>query len=338
LWEGFVIEAIGLSKSYGAVEAVRDVSFTVDKGEIVGLLGPNGAGKTTIMKILTCYLFPTAGTASVAGCDVFENPLGAKRAVGYLPENAPLYTDLTVREYLSFIADARRLSGEIKKQRLEWVIGECGLREVLNRNIDELSKGFRQRTGIAQAMIHDPEILILDEPTTGLDPHQIVEIRELIRNLGKAKTVILSTHILQEVEATCQRIFILNEGRIVAQGTREEIERELRGEVLLDLSFLFPEPRPSVEELLGVEGVRKIISAENGAGRALKVRLSLAPDSGAEEKIFDWAVSRKVKIIAMVPKRLSLEDIFIKLTEGGPQPPAETSAHAANAGQGGNGT
>ncbi len=310
-----VIEAVGLSKSYGPVQAVKDVSFSVDTGEIVGLLGPNGAGKTTIMKILTCYLYPSGGTARLAGCDVFENPLGAKKAVGYLPENAPLYTDLTVSEYLSFIADARGLVAARKKERLDWAVEECGLSDVFYRNIDELSKGFRQRTGLAQAMLHDPQILILDEPTTGLDPHQIMEIRDLIRGLGKAKTVILSTHILQEVEAVCQRIMILNQGRIVAQGTREEIERTLRGEVLLDLTLKLPGSVPSLEELSRIEGVNKVISTSGKPGQT-EVRLSLSPDSGAEERIFDWTVSRGAKILAMVPQRLSLEDIFISLTSG----------------------
>jgi ABC-2 type transport system ATP-binding protein len=311
-----VIEAMGLFKRYGSVEAVRDVSFTVNQGEIVGLLGPNGAGKTTIMKILTCYLFPSGGTARVAGYDVFESPLEVKKAVGYLPENAPLYNDLTVSEYLSFIADARGLVGAERKRRLETVLEECGLSGVMNKDIDELSKGFRQRTGIAQAMIHDPRILILDEPTSGLDPHQIIEIRELIKNLGREKTVILSTHILQEVEATCKRILILNEGGITAQGTREEIERELRGEVLLDLRLRAAGPQ-AAQGLSSIQGVSKLISAENADGGTIIVRLSLAPDSGAEERVFDWAVAAGVKILSMVPRRLSLEDIFIKLTEVG---------------------
>ena len=312
-----MIEATDLVKRYGRVEAVRDVSFTVNRGEIVGLLGPNGAGKTTILKILTCYLFPTGGTVRVAGRDVFEDPLGVKKAVGYLPENAPLYPDLTVCEYLDFIADARGLTGTDRRRRLDLVIQECGLQSVVHRDIDEISKGFRQRTGLAQALIHDPELLILDEPTSGLDPHQIIEIRELIRNLGREKTVILSTHILQEVEATCQRILILNEGKIVAQGTREEIERELRGEILLDLTIKGDDARGSVDWLATVSGVRKMISTQSLPSGTLTVQLSLAPDGTAEERIFDWAVARGLKILAMVPRRLSLEDIFIKLTEEG---------------------
>jgi ABC-2 type transport system ATP-binding protein len=312
-----VIEVRGLSKSYGPVEAVQDVSFSVGGGEIVGLLGPNGAGKTTIMKILTCYLFPSGGTARVNGRDVFEDPLAVKECVGYLPESAPLYPDFTVREYLDFIADARRLSGPARAERLAWVVEECGLAGVVDRGIDELSKGFRQRTGLAQAMLHDPRVLILDEPTTGLDPHQIVEIRELIRRLGREKTVILSTHILQEVEAVCQRILILDKGRIVAQGTREEIEGTLKGEVLIDLTL--KGGPPDTDALAGLDGVRTVISSRSLPSGITDLRLSLAPDSGAEERLFDWAVARGLKILAMVPQRLSLEDIFITLTESSPR-------------------
>jgi ABC-2 type transport system ATP-binding protein len=307
-----VIDVRGLSRSYGPVEAVRDVSFSVGSGEIVGLLGPNGAGKTTIMKIITCYLFPTRGTVQVNGRDVFEDPVAVKECVGYLPESAPLYPDFTVREYLDFIADARRLSGAARRERLAWVIEECGLAGVVDRGIDELSKGFRQRTGLAQAMLHDPRVLILDEPTTGLDPHQIIEIRDLIRRLGREKTVILSTHILQEVEAVCQRILILDRGRIVAQGTREEIEGTLKGEVLLDLTLRGS--APDTAALAAIAGVRKVISSRAVPAGATQVRLSLAPDSGAEERLFDWAVARGLKITAMVPQRLSLEDIFVTLT------------------------
>ena len=309
-----MIEAIGLVKKYGSVEAVRDVSFTVDPGEIVGLLGPNGAGKTTIMKILTCYMFPTEGTARVAGHDVFDAPLQVKNAVGYLPESAPLYQDLTVTEYLSFMADARGLGGAERRRRMDTVVEQCGLSGVVNKGIDTLSKGYRQRTGLAQAMIHDPAILILDEPTSGLDPHQIIEIRDLIKNLGREKTVILSTHILQEVEATCSRILILNEGRIAAQGTREEIERELKGEILLDVTL---RKAGAAEGLGAIEGVRQVISLEKRDEDTVQVRLSLAPGSNAEERVFDWAVAEGAKILAMVPRRLSLEDIFIKLTEVG---------------------
>ncbi len=313
-----MIEALGLSKRYGTLEAVRDVSFSVGAGEIVGLLGPNGAGKTTIMKILTCSLFPTRGTAQVDGHDVLDEPLAVKEAVGYLPENAPLYPDLTVHEYLSFISRARGIPKARRAQEIERVVALCGLSTVVHRGIDELSKGFRPRTGLAQALVHDPGILILDEPTTGLDPHQIIEIRELILRLGTRKTIILSSHILQEVEATCQRVLILNGGRIAAQGTREEIERSLRGEVLLEVTMKGP-PGRTAGSLSAIAGVQRVIAESADSAGHLVVRLSLAPDAGAEERVFDWAVESGMKILSMVPQRLSLEDIFISLTEPGAQ-------------------
>jgi len=319
-----MISVRNLTKTYGTLAAVRDVSFEVDRGDVVGLLGPNGAGKTTIMKVLTCYLYPTQGTVEIGGCDVLEKPLDVKRSVGYLPENAPLYTDLNVMEYLSFIADARKLEGGRRRERLDWVIGECGLSGVLYRTIDTLSKGYRQRTGLAQAMLHDPDILILDEPTTGLDPNQIIEIRELIKRLGKEKTVILSSHILQEVEATCRSVLILNEGRIVARGTHEEIERELRGELRIELTLKGADPSRVDSSLERLPAGARLLSAApvdsvSAPAGSVTVRISLPPRDGAEEAVFDWAVAEGFKILAMVPERLSLEDIFIKLTqEGGP--------------------
>jgi ABC-2 type transport system ATP-binding protein len=327
-----MIDVKNLGKRYGALEAVKGVSFGIQAGEVVGLLGPNGAGKTTIMKILTCFMYPSYGTATLNGCDVFVDPLAIKRSVGYLPENAPLYTDLNVMEYLDFIADARGLAGSQKAQRIGEVIGECGLEPVVYRSIDTLSKGFRQRTGLAQAIVHNPQILILDEPTTGLDPNQIIEIRQLIKSLGKEKTVILSTHILQEVEATCNRVLILNEGRIVAQGTTEQINRELRGEVMLAVTVTGPrQPGPSLAAVAGVRELMKNEPAgvksggeagptgprEAGANR-WQLALSVDPDSGVEERVFDWAVAEGYRIVALVPQRLSLEELFIKLTrEGG---------------------
>jgi ABC-2 type transport system ATP-binding protein len=309
-----VIEALGLAKQYGEIEAVKDVSFRVERGEIVGLLGPNGAGKTTIMKMLTCSLRPTRGTARVAGKDVFEDPLGVKKAVGYLAENAPLYSDLTVEEYLDFMGDARGLSAGARRKGMERVVEDCGLGSVLHRGINGLSKGFRQRVGLAQAMIHDPEILILDEPTTGLDPQQIVEIRGLITGMEGKKTVMLSTHILAEAEASCGRVLILNEGKIVARGSREEIERELRGEITLDLVLRDASAEGMEEQLLAMEGVRAVVFCRSSGEGRFAIRASLAPGGGAEERIFDWAVGRGSKILAMVPRRLSLEDIFLKIT------------------------
>jgi ABC-2 type transport system ATP-binding protein len=310
-----MIEVTNLGKRYGSLEAIKGVSFSITAGEVVGLLGPNAAGKTTIMKILTCFMFPSYGTATVNGIDIFGDSLAIKQAVGYLPENAPLYTDLNVMEYLEFMADSRGLKGAGKQERITRVIEECGLASVIYRGIDTISKGFRQRTGLAQAIIHDPPILILDEPTTGLDPNQIIEIRQLIKRLGKEKTVILSTHILQEVEATCGRVLILNEGQIVAKGTTEEINREMRGEVLLSLT-LSGRQAPG-GSLASVAGVRGVLGSEELAPGRYRCQLSLQPDSAAEESIFDWAVREGYRITAMVPQRLSLEELFIKLTREG---------------------
>jgi len=314
-----MIEASNLGKRYGSLEAVRGVTFSINPGEVVGLLGPNGAGKTTIMKILTCFMFPSYGEARIAGFDIFEKPLEIKRLVGYLPENAPLYSDLNVMEYLDFMAEARALKGGRKSERIDWVIDECGLENVVYRGIDAISKGYKQRTGLAQAMLHDPDILILDEPTTGLDPNQIIEIRQLITRLGKKKTVILSTHILQEVEATCNRVLILNEGRIVAKGTAEEIQREMKGEVLLRL--LLKGGGDPAAGLSRVPGVREVLQSApapgDESGGSYSVQLALTPDSQAEEAVFDWAVREGFKILQMIPQRLSLEELFIKLTREG---------------------
>jgi ABC-2 type transport system ATP-binding protein len=222
-----MIEAENLVKRYGPFEAVKGVSFRIDQGQVVGLLGPNGAGKTSIMRILTAYHFPTEGTARVASHDVVSQPRRVREAVGYLPENAPLYDDMKVREYLGFVADVRGLAGTRRRERTEMVVDTCGLSPVFGREIRRLSKGYRQRVGLAQAILHDPSVLVLDEPTSGLDPNQIVEIRALIRSLGEKKTVVLSTHILQEVEALCRSLLVMNAGRLVAQGTPDEIARGL---------------------------------------------------------------------------------------------------------------
>ncbi|MBT3227497.1 MAG: ATP-binding cassette domain-containing protein, partial [Candidatus Marinimicrobia bacterium] len=197
-----MIDVQNVTKSYGAFEAVKDVSFSVEQGEILGFLGPNGAGKTTMMKMITCYMPPTGGTITVDGMDVLTESMGVRKKIGYLPESTPLYEEMGVRDYLNFIADVRRVQGADRTRAMDRVISVTGLSKVIHKDIHELSKGYRQRVGFAQAIIHDPEILVLDEPTTGLDPNQIIEIRNLIRELGESKTVIFSTHIMQEVQAT----------------------------------------------------------------------------------------------------------------------------------------
>ncbi len=317
-----MIEVSGLSKRYGSVQAVREVSFSVDTGQVVGLLGPNGAGKTTIMKILTCFHFPSAGDARIEGLSVSADPVAVKRLVGYLPENAPLYGDLTVDEYLTFAAEARGMDKANRGKRVEKVAGDCGLSGVRNKRIEQLSKGFRQRVGLAQAIVHDPSILILDEPTNGLDPNQILEIRELIRELGKSKTIILSTHILQEVEAVCSRVLILNEGRIAAQGTTAEIAASMKGEDAWDLVLRGRNADEVAELLPSLRGLSSSSGIDVLSGGALSLRVALRDEGGGSdgldggERIFDWAVANRLRILGMARKRISLEDIFVKLTEG----------------------
>jgi ABC-2 type transport system ATP-binding protein len=322
-----MITVENLSKKYGAFEAVRDVSFSVGREQVLGFLGPNGAGKTTIMKILTGYHFPSGGRVEIDGISLDESPVEIKKRIGYLPEANPLYGDLTPEEYLDFVASARVIQAEERKKALDNAIAACGLEEVRRQRIDSLSKGYKQRVGLAQAIIHDPPILILDEPTSGLDPNQIIEIRSLIRELGKRKTVILSTHILQEVEAVCSTVLILNEGRLAGQGTTEEIAETMkiasRG---LDTWELYlkgaeAEGLESRLRLAGREtGEVKAEAKENGIVRlAFNVRSSTADEASANyaldgELIFDWAISNGYKIIGMNRKKLSLEDIFVKLT------------------------
>jgi ABC-2 type transport system ATP-binding protein len=327
-----MIEVQNVSKHYGQIKAVHDVSFTLGKDQVLGFLGPNGAGKTTIMKILTGYHFPSAGTALVDGISVQDFPVEVKKRTGYLPESVPLYGDLTVDEYLSFIADARLIPADKLRGAVDACLEACGLRSYRSRRIETLSKGYKQRAGLAQAIIHDPPILILDEPTTGLDPNQIIEIRSLIKELGKRKTVILSTHILQEVAAVCSQVLIINEGRIAAQGRPEEIAGAMKGGDTWELVLKgagaasigekltrLGKPPSSLPMTLTPAGAEDL-----GDGT---LRLSFFVPGGEEafgggtgnghscgELIFDWAVTEKLKILQMNRKTLSLEDIFVRLT------------------------
>ncbi len=305
-----MIKVENIDKIYGRFKAVDNVSFHIGKGEIVGLLGPNGAGKTTIMKILTGYHYPTHGTAILNGYSIYDDLLKVKESTGYLPEMAPLYDDLTVIEYLDFMADIRKIPKNRKKAEIDRVIQECGLGPVVYRGISKLSKGYRQRTGLAQAIIHSPDILILDEPTTGLDPNQIIEIRKLICDIGREKTVILSTHILQEVEAVCNRVLILNHGRIVAEGSPDTI----RDQVQKDERFTVEvEGAVDTQTLKALEPISEILSTEAQAGKTvIKISAQKGIDAGAQ--IFDWAVKNGYRLSALVPEQISLEDIFRKLT------------------------
>jgi len=315
-----VIEVENLSKKYGGFEAVKGVSFSVGHEQVLGFLGPNGAGKTTIMKILTGFHFPTRGQVRIDSISVEENPVEIKKRIGYLPESNPLYGDLNPEEYLAFAASARLLRREVRQKAVNKAIAACGLEGVRKQRIESLSKGFKQRVGLAQAIIHDPPILILDEPTSGLDPNQIIEIRSLIRELGKSKTVILSTHILQEVEAVCSRVLILNEGRIAAQGTTEEIALNIKGASVgardtweLYLKGVKPDQNIAGQLPMETEGL-SVEAVENEIVR-LNFVINNSEDYSADgERLFDWAVSHGCKIIGMSRKKLSLEDIFVKLT------------------------
>lgn len=312
-----MIEVKNLVKNYGTFPAVKGVSFSIGKGEIVGLLGPNGAGKTTIMKVLTCYHYPDGGTAVLNGYDAVREPLRVKHQIGYLPEMAPVYTDLNVYEYLNFIAEARGIKKEERSTRIERTAIECGLTSVLYKEIGNLSKGYRQRVGLAQAIIHEPDILILDEPTTGLDPNQIIEIRNLIKKIGKEKTVLLSTHILQEVEAVCDRVLIVNDGLIVAEGTTEEIGKSLKGEPVLHLALALPETDTDTvsRQLLESEAVTAVRNTAIEGDR-LVCELQLAGESMSLQ-LFDWAVAHGYRISEMYFEKIGLEDIFIRLTHEG---------------------
>jgi len=313
------IEVKNLSKQYGNVKAVTDVSFSLGDQQVLGFLGPNGAGKTTVMKILTGFHFPSSGTAFVDGIPVDDNPLEVKKRIGYLPENVPLYGDLTVDEYLSFAAEAHSIPKKQRSSAINKSLEECGLISYRGRKIETLSKGYRQRTGLAQAILHDPPILILDEPTTGLDPNQIIEIRSLIKDLGRRKTVILSTHILQEVEAICTQVLIINDGRIAAQGRPEEIADSLKGGDTWELGLKTADGNAgTVKEKLSLLGQVSNVLVETTSAGFIYARFFVPAqdkqDSDPGEKIFDWAVNNGFKILEMNRKKLSIEDIFVKLT------------------------
>jgi gliding motility-associated transport system ATP-binding protein len=319
-----MVEARSLQKLYGSTHAVDGISFKVSRGEVVGFLGPNGAGKSTTMKMLTGYLRPTAGQAVVGGTNVEDDPLAAKRMIGYLPENAPLYDDMMVADFLEFIADLRGIKGGTRKERLRTVCDRCGLEGVLGKNIGHLSKGYRQRVGLAQAIVHDPDLLILDEPTAGLDPNQIVEIRELIKELGREKTVILSTHILPEVQATCRRILIISNGKLVADdapemlaeggGTVIRVIVKGRDGAAVDAS--------SVRSALAdVHGVRAVEPFDGEGPGTVGFRVRGTGTNDPREGIFGAAVNGNFVLLDLHRERVSLEDTFRLLTtgEGGAQ-------------------
>jgi ABC-2 type transport system ATP-binding protein len=298
---------------YGPVVALDKVSFEVNRGEIVGLLGPNGAGKSTTMKILTTYLHPSGGSAHIGGVNVLEDPLKVRRMIGYLPEVLPLYMDMEVKSYLEFVGRARGLSGMALRSRIDAVVDATGIRPMYRKVIRELSKGFRQRTGLAQALIHDPDVVILDEPTSGLDPHQILEVRDLVARLAKDKTVILSTHILQEVESTADRIVIINHGQIVGDGTidalRERAKSGERTRVSVDAARADAE-----RDLSGVSGVKRVDFVSEGEGFSTFL-LHSAVGTPIWREVSQLAQAKGWALRELAEKPLTLEETFLTLTE-----------------------
>ncbi len=290
---------------YGEQKAIDNISFEVKPGEVLGFLGPNGAGKSTTMKILSGFIPQTEGKAFVCDFDVEQNSLKARSKVGYLPENNPLYTDMYVKEFLLFVAGLNGIKHKQRISRMEEMLEVTGLKQEMNKKIGALSKGYRQRVGLAQALIHDPEVLILDEPTSGLDPNQLVEIRNLIRELGKEKTVILSTHIMQEVQALCHRVIIINKGKIVANDTAENLQRTTLNEVVVKVSF-----KETVNEklLLQIEGVKSVknVGANN---------FELNSTTDIQEKVFRFAVENKLTILSLQQEKQNLEEVFRQLTK-----------------------
>ena len=312
-----MIKVEGLTKRYARTVAVDNISFEVEKGQIVGFLGPNGAGKTTTMRVLTCFLPPTTGTANVAGFDVLENPLEVKKRIGYLPETPPLYPEMEVDEYLNFVGKLKGISSADIKSRVDDVTGKCALGDVRSKLIGKLSKGYRQRVGIAQAIIHNPEVLILDEPTSGLDPKQIIEIRDLLKALSPDHTIILSTHILSEVEHSCERVIIISQGRLVAIDSVANLTNRLRGSeaVALEVEAAAGQPAPGDVQLRleQVSGVSRVVAKEPKDGH-LVFEVESLQGRHIRADLARTVVQAGWNLSELRSVGLSLEDIFLQLT------------------------
>jgi ABC-2 type transport system ATP-binding protein len=326
-----MIEVDHLTKRYGPFTAVDDVSFRVEKGEILGFLGPNGAGKTTTMRVLTGYMPPTEGKAVVAGYDVFTHPIEAKRRIGYLPETPPLYPEMTVREYLTFVARIKlgKTSKSDRAMRVDHAMKKVHVDDMADRHCGKLSKGYRQRVGLAQALIHDPEVLILDEPTAGLDPKQIIETRDLIRSLAGNHTIVLSTHILPEVAHTCQRVIIINKGRVVAVDSPENLTHQLKGSATL---YVQVEANGEAADALGtIPGVTKVTVSDRHE-RLTGYEIESEPNRDIRSDVARTVVNNGWGLLELRPTRLSLEEIFLQLTTEeappGDVPPVEAAPPA----------
>lgn len=307
-----MIEVSGLTKSYGSKQAVKNISFSISEGEIVGFLGPNGAGKSTTMNVLTGYLSPTDGTVKINGIDIQEDALKARSMVGYLPEQPPLYMDMTVGEYLNFVYELKKVKLD-KKQHISEICRLVDIENVAGRMIRNLSKGYKQRVGLAGALIGNPSVLILDEPTVGLDPKQIIEIRSLIQTLGKSRTVILSSHILPEIQAVCERVLVINQGEIVADGTPESLSEKLTGHHRIQIA-IEGETERVIPLLQGVSGVTEV-GVLNNKGKESEYIVDTENDTDVRRAIFDVLADNQLPILSMKNMDISLEDIFLKLTE-----------------------
>ncbi len=301
-----------ITKTYGPQKALDDLSFKVKTGEILGFLGPNGAGKTTTMKAITCYITPNSGDIEVGGMSVLSQPDKVKQNIGYLPENNPLYLDMGIIDYLKFIGELQGVSKANLQDRVKEMIIKCGLYDEKHKKIGELSKGYRQRVGLAQALIHDPEVLILDEPTTGLDPNQIIEIRELIKDIGREKTVILSSHILAEVEATCDRVLIINKGKIVADGTPTELRQKAQGNEILKIAVHGGETNEVFTALKDLPEVEVVSFTDKNKGL---FEVQSIPTISSCEAIFKLCSSKGWYLTQLTPMEKNLEDIFRELTQ-----------------------
>ncbi len=309
-----MIEINDLTKYYGDLCALDHIDLTIEKGKILGLLGPNGAGKTTAMRILTGYLAPTSGSVTAKGLSIDDNMLKIKKMMGYLPESAPLYQDMLVYDYLNYVADMHEIGREGRITHLKDLVDICGLEDVMHRSIHELSKGYKQRVGLAHAMMSDPEILVLDEPTSGLDPNQIMEIRDIIKRIGKEKTVILSTHILSEVEATCDRVVIIHKGKIVADGSTEELKKSSEAEYTLNIVLRGPKAKEVVDLLSPIEGVSKVEEKESAAdGLSFRVLSSTSRD--IRDEVYGRIKQKDWTLLEYVREFKSLEKIFRELTK-----------------------
>ena len=308
-----MIQVDNLTKYYGTFCAVNQISFTITRGEILGLLGPNGAGKTTTLRMLTGFIKPSAGTIRVGEMDIARHTLEVKRLMGYLPESAPLYQDMLVFDYLRYVADVRGLGPAAGTERIQRLAELCQIGSVMHRPIGILSKGYKQRVGLAHAMMSDPEILILDEPTSGLDPNQIVEIRDIIREIGRQKTVVLSTHILPEAEATCDRILIIHQGHIAADGSTEQIKRSAAGEYVVNLALSGAPPDDVQKRLGAVAGVSGVQTSQE-AGGLVRAVLACSSDTDLRPEIYRTVKATDWTLMEFSQETQTLESIFRKLT------------------------